>query len=87
MPDNFYTASAKRKRLARAMEGPEREYHLSVFVCGAMIFDEITRDFGRAREIWERYRDADCWPECRIDGKRLKWIEADRLFTGYAYKL
>jgi len=62
-----------------------QEWRLIVYSGGAVTLDKTVRSKKAAQVIWNKYREGDCWVECYADGRKLRWIEAERSLMGYVH--
>ena len=77
---------AMQQRLERRKFGREvKSWRIVVYSGGAIALDRTVDSKAAARKLWEKYRESECWVECYADGRKLRWIESERLLMGYVH--
>ena len=82
MAENRHTKQLRAQQLRR---GDAEEWRIVVYSGGAVTLDKTVRSKKAAAAIWKKYREGDCWVECYADGRKLRWIEAERSLMGCVY--
>lgn len=72
--------AAKRNALADV-----KEWRIVVYSGGSVQLDRTVTDKAKAQIMWDRHREGEFWTECYADGRKLRWVEAERVLMGYTY--
>ena len=85
MAENRYTKLMRARN--RNTMADVKTWRIVVYSGGTVILDRTVKDKEKARILWEQHRDGDCWTECYADGRKLRWVEAERTLMGYTHQL